>query len=94
MEEKKNGQLNNSIFYVKMTEQRKDYCPACGHIMAKPRRGLSTIEFRRTVHRCADRDSLRENLSKLIKIFRNTTQDAELTVTFSQDFERMLDDKE
>jgi len=75
----------------KMSEQRKDYCLACGRMMAKPRRGLSTIEFRRIVHKCADRDALRENLSKLIKIFRNATQNAELTVAFSQDFEYHLD---
>jgi len=61
--------------------------------MAKPRRGLSTIEFRRTVHRCVDRDSLRENLSKLTKIFRNATQDAELTVAFSQDFDARLNEE-
>ena len=75
-----------------MTEQRKDYCPACGHIMAKPKRGLSTIEFRRTVHKCTDRDNLRENVCKLIKIFRNITQDAELTVAFSQDFDTLLNE--
>jgi hypothetical protein len=76
-----------------MTEQRRDYCSACGRMMAKPGRGLSTIEFRRTVHKCADKDSLRKNLSKLIKIFRNATQDAELTVTFSQDFDAQLNDE-
>src|SRR5262249_13851059 len=76
-----------------MTEQHRDYCLACGRMMAKPRRGLFTIEFRRTVHRCADRDSLRENTCKLIKIFRNTTQDADLTVAFSQDFDTWLNDE-
>lgn len=80
-----------------MTEQHKNHCPACGHIMAKPKRGLSTIEFRRTVHKCApangqDKDSLRENVYKLIKLFRNITQDVKLTVAFFQDFEIRLDD--
>ena len=75
-----------------MVEQHKDYCSACGHIMAKTRRGLSTIEFRRTVHNCANIDDLRENIYKLIKIFRNVAQDAELTVAFSQGFEDQLND--
>jgi hypothetical protein len=77
-----------------MVEQRtaKNYCPACGHILAKTKRGISTIEFRRIIHGCSDIDSLCENVYKLIKIFRYITRDAKLTVAFSQDFEKQLND--
>jgi hypothetical protein len=73
-----------------MVEQLKNYCPACGHILAKTKRGISTIEYRRTIHGCSDIDSLRENIYKLIKIFRYITRDAELTVAFSRDCEEQL----
>jgi hypothetical protein len=77
-----------------MVEQHKNFCPACGHMMAKPKRGLSTIEFRRTIHGCEDRDSLYENMCKLIKIYRNVTKDAGLTVTFTQSFEDLLNENQ
>jgi hypothetical protein len=60
-------------------------------MMAKPKRGLSTIEFRRTIHGCEDRNSLYKNMCKLIKIYRNVTKDAKLTVIFTYGFESILD---
>jgi hypothetical protein len=75
-----------------MVEQFKTFCPACAHLMAKPKRGLSTIEFRRIVHKCVNREDLYENIFNLIKIYRNITKDAISTVIFCQDFESWLDD--
>ena len=43
-----------------MVEQHRNYCSACGHIMAKPKRGLFSIKFRRTVQKCANIDDLHE----------------------------------
>ena len=73
-----------------MVEQIRKYCPVCGLVLAKPRRGLSTIEFRRTVQRCTDIDSLHENIYKLIKIYRSVSLDDELTFTFTRDYEEQL----
>ncbi|GET02139.1 hypothetical protein GLOIN_2v1783702 [Rhizophagus clarus] len=74
-----------------MIEQIRKYCPICGLALAKPRRGLSTIEFQRTVHGCTDIDSLHESIYKLIKIFRCVSQNDELTFAFTQDYEYQLE---
>jgi len=29
--------------------EKRDYCSFCGHIVAQPKRGLSTVKFRRIV---------------------------------------------
>ncbi|GBB92566.1 hypothetical protein RclHR1_20240004 [Rhizophagus clarus] len=77
-----------------MVEQIRKYCPVCGFALAKPRRGLSTIEFRRTVQRCANIDSLHENIYKLIKIYRCVSLDDELTFAFTRDYEEQLNGTE
>ncbi|GBB99798.1 hypothetical protein RclHR1_36360002 [Rhizophagus clarus] len=74
-----------------MVEQIRKYCLVCELALAKPRRGLSTIEFQRTVHRCTDIDSLHESIYKLIKIFRYVSQNDELTFAFTRDYEYQLE---
>ena len=32
------------------TSKQKEYCPTCGHVIAKERANLSSLEFRRLIH--------------------------------------------
>ena len=63
------SKLNISFFYIKMTKE-KSYCPTCGHVIAKKRTNLSSLEFRRLIHKINTIEGLIDNkecLSRFIK---------------------------
>jgi hypothetical protein len=68
--------------------KEKSYCPTCGHVVAKGRTNLSSLEFRRLVHKMDPLEELidnKENLYRFIKSSYNRD--------FADDFSNDLKEK-
>jgi hypothetical protein len=73
---------------------QKEYCPTCQHIIAKDRVNLSSLEFRRLIHRITDIeefDNVKDHLYRFIKSFYRIREFAD---QFLKDLEDKLDSGE
>lgn len=58
-----------------ITQNRdKDYCPTCKHIIAKPRRGLSSLVFRNIVKNISSLEDFYDAEDRLIQIYKAVSQ--------------------
>ncbi|CAB4419733.1 unnamed protein product [Rhizophagus irregularis] len=77
----------------RMTNQNdsigRTHCSTCGHIIAKTKKGLSGVEFRRIVREITQKEDLNNSKDRLIKIIRH----ASLNVDFTNAFTEVLDNK-
>jgi hypothetical protein len=69
--------------------KQKEYCPHCGHIIAKERVNLSSLEFRRLIHSITD---LEELISKKDYIYRHIKSSYKVQ-DFANQFLEDLEDK-
>ena len=67
----------------------RTHCSTCGHIIAKTKKGLSGVEFRRIVREITQKEDLINSKDRLIKIIRH----ASLNVDFTNAFTEVLDNK-
>jgi hypothetical protein len=70
------------------TEERT-VCQTCGHIIAKPRKGLSSVLYRQIVRGITTIDSFRNVKDKLIQIVQQGSS-ADGLRTFTQDLDEMI----
>jgi hypothetical protein len=71
------------------TTSEKTVCQTCGHIIAKPRKGLSSVLYRQIVRDITTRDSLRNVKDKLVQIIQQGSS-ADLTREFAQDLDKII----
>ena len=70
--------------------KEKSYCPTCGHIVAKERTNLSSLEFRRLVHKIDTLDHLIDNKERLYRFIKSSCKD--LADQFLEDLENRAHD--
>jgi hypothetical protein len=73
--------------------KRKDYCLTCGHVVAKERVALSSLEFRRLIHRIADYEELNSNKDRLYRYIKSSYRIKEFADQFLKDLEDKLDNE-
>lgn len=61
----------------------RDCCSTCGHIFPKPRRGLSSVEYRRIVRELSSFADLHNTKDKLVAIIRNVSRNQDFANFFS-----------
>src|SRR4051794_38240285 len=87
--------LNILFYYIKMNQvTEKEYCPTCGHIVAKERVNLSSLEFRRFIHKIIDLDELINNKDRLYRYIKSSYRVKEFADQFLNDLEGKLDSEE
>jgi len=86
------SKLNISFFYIKMESlpKEKSYCPTCGHIVAKKRTNLSSLECRHLVHKIDTLDHLIDNKERLYRFIKSSCKD--LADQFLEDLENRAHD--
>ena len=56
----------------------RTHCSTCGHIIAKTKKGLSGVEFRRIVRETTRKEDLINSKDRLIKIIRHASLNVDL----------------
>ena len=69
----------------------KDRCPTCGHIIAKEIVNLSSIEFRRRIHKIDTLEELIDNKDRLYR-FVKSFYNRDFANDFSENLESKIDD--
>jgi hypothetical protein len=67
----------------------RTHCSTCGHIIAKTKRGLSGVEFRRIVREVTGKEDFISSKDRLIKIIRHASSNVDFTNAFAE----VLDNK-
>lgn len=62
----------------------RTHCSTCGHIIAKTKRGLSGVEFRRIVKEVTEKKDLISFKDRLIKIIRHASSNVDFTNAFAE----------
>ena len=71
--------------------RNKDYCPTCNHIIAKPRRGLSSLVFRNIVKNITSLEDLSNAEDRLVQIYIAVSQsNFDMTYLFVQELEHKI----
>jgi hypothetical protein len=72
---------------------KKEYCPTCGHIIAKSRNisRLSTLEFRRRVHEIPDKEKLIDDKEYLMRFIGSYKVSGECANDFLQSLEERIE---
>ncbi len=55
--------------------KEKSYCPTCGHVVAKERVSLSSLEFRRLIHKIDTLNHLIDNKERLYRFIKSSCKD-------------------
>jgi hypothetical protein len=71
------------------TTPERTVCQTCGHVIAKPRKGLSSVLYRQIVRDITTRDSLRNVKGKLVQIIQQGCS-ADLTREFAQNLDKII----
>jgi hypothetical protein len=74
--------------------KHKDYCPTCGHVVAKERVNLSSLEFRRRVHNVTDLVELINSKDCLYRYIKSSYKITEFANQFLDDLEDKIDEAE
>ena len=69
----------------------KDHCPTCGHVIAKEIVNLSSIEFRRLIHKIDTLEELIDNKDRLYR-FVKSFYNRDFANDFSENLESKIDD--
>ena len=69
------------------SQNQRNCCPTCGKAIAKPRRGLTSVEYRRLVRGIVSFQDMRDCKDKLVAIIKNVSRNRDYT----RRFESLLD---
>lgn len=72
-----------------MSTSERTVCQTCGHVIAKPRKGLSSVLYRQIVRDITTRDSLRNVKDKLVQIIQQGSS-AEESREFAQNLDKII----
>ena len=68
------------------SQNQRNCCPTCGKTIAKPRRGLTSVEYRRLVRNIASFQDMRDCKDKLVAIIKNVSRNRDYTRRFESLF--------
>ena len=74
---------------MESSTKEKSYCPTCGHVVAKGRTNLSSLEFRRFIHKIDTLEELIDNKENLCR-FIKSSYNRDFADDFSNDLEEKL----
>ena len=74
---------------MESSTKEKSYCPTCGHVVAKGRTNLSSLEFRRFIHKIDTLEELIDNKENLYR-FIKSSYNRDFADDFSNDLEEKL----
>ena len=72
--------------------KHKDYCPTCGHVVAKERVNLSSLEFRCHIHNITDLVELINSKDYLYRYIKSSYRVKEFANQFLNDLEDKIDE--
>lgn len=87
------GVIEYLYFLYKMAElaREKEYCPTCQHIIAKDMVNLSSLEFRRLIHRITDIEELDNIKGRLYRFIKSSYRVKEYADQFLEHLEDKID---
>lgn len=78
-----------------MTNQdNRTHCSTCGHVIARSRRGLSSVEYRRILRDINEKEDLLTQKNKVIQIIRYASSNVDFTNEFAKTLDRKINSEE
>ena len=73
------------------TSKQKEYCPNCGHVIAKERANLSSLEFRRLIHSITDLEGLISKKNYIYRYIKSSYRVQDFANQFLEDLEDKIE---
>ena len=74
--------------------KQKEYCPTCGHVVAKERVNLSSLEFRRLIHSITDLEGLIGKKNHIYRHIKSSYRVQDFADRFLEDLEDKINNND